>query len=100
MVSLDAQLLAVVVAPEADAPRLAYADAVASTDPARSELIRLQVELARWRRGGRKPPSPDAALIREGDLVRAHQAAWTASVRPLVQRAVMFRGFVEWSPTL
>ena len=58
---------AVLDAPTEDAPRAAYARAIAASDPERAELIDIQLELARARRahteGG--PPS----LHREGTLI-------------------------------
>lgn len=93
MADLRAALAAVLDAPTDDAPRLAYADAVAATDPERAELIRLQVALARARRTRQAPP--DGALNHEHALLRARAAAWSAELAPLVDKSQFLRGFVE-----
>lgn len=88
-----ALLHAVVAAPADDAPRLAYARAIAASDPGRAELIELQLALARARKAHTAPP--DASLHRELALLHAHGAAWAAGVAPLVDKWQFLRGFVE-----
>ncbi len=95
MASLGELHDAVVQAPEDDAPRIAYAEAIASTDPDRAELIRLQVALARWRRAHEDPPERLDASLRARILLDRHQPAWEADVRPLVAGCAFLRGFVE-----
>jgi uncharacterized protein (TIGR02996 family) len=73
----------VVRAPDDDAPRLAYADAIERRDPAHAEFIRLQ--LARFRdeaaRGvARGTPSP-----REAALRAQHGARWAHFIAPLAR---------------
>jgi uncharacterized protein (TIGR02996 family) len=96
MANLDALYEAVVAAPRDDAPRLAYADAVAATDPDRAELIRLQVALAGWRRTGPESTERTNASVRARILLDKHRGEWDANVRPLVTSCVFVRGFVEW----
>ena len=93
MADLTALLQAVVDAPTEDAPRLAYAGAVAASDPERAELIRIQIALARARKAHTAPDDP--ALARELALIRAHGDAWAADVKPLVTKWQYLRGFVE-----
>jgi uncharacterized protein (TIGR02996 family) len=90
---LAALIQAVVDAPTEDAPRAAYARAVAATDPERAELIDIQLELARARRAHTE--DGHASLNREGTLIRTHGARWAADVRPLVDEWGFLRGFVE-----
>ncbi len=84
---------AVVDAPTEDAPRAAYARAVAATDPERAELIDIQLELARARRAHNQDRQP--GLIREEILLRTHGARWAADVRPLVDSWQFLRGFTD-----
>lgn len=93
MADLTALLKAVVDAPADDAPRLAYADAVAASDPERAELIRIQLALSRARKA--HTALDDGSLSREFALIRAHGEAWAAGVRPLVAKWQYLRGFVE-----
>jgi uncharacterized protein (TIGR02996 family) len=90
---LTALLEAVLDAPADDAPRLAYAGAIAASAPERAELIELQIAQARARRAHRQPD--DASVMRTGALIRAHGAAWAADVKPLVDGWQFLRGFVE-----
>jgi uncharacterized protein (TIGR02996 family) len=95
--SPEAYLAAVTATPRDDAPRLAYADALARSRPERAELIRLQIA----RRGG----SP---TTRERDLLRQHGAEWARyleayareTTRPKPDPGWRFeRGFVAWIRT-
>jgi uncharacterized protein (TIGR02996 family) len=86
--------------PRDDAPRLAYADAVAARDPERAELIKIQLERAR-RRAERWQPERDMAegggdmIHREQGMVNRRGAEWAADVSPLVSSWHFGRGFVE-----
>jgi uncharacterized protein (TIGR02996 family) len=86
--------------PRDDAPRLAYADAVAARDPERAELIKIQLERAR-RRAERWQPERDMAegggdmIHREQGMVSRRGAEWAADVSPLVSSWHFGRGFVE-----
>ncbi|MCB1295518.1 MAG: TIGR02996 domain-containing protein [Gordonia sp.] len=78
--SLDELIRAVCADPADDAPRLAYADTVAAIDPARAELIRIQIE--RFRR-----EEAVGALVRnpgerERILLTCHGATWAREVAP------------------
>jgi uncharacterized protein (TIGR02996 family) len=76
-------LQTIIVAPDGDRPRLAYARAIERTRPERAEFIRLQVERARAERLSgalRSAPSP-----REQDLRRRFGADWGRYVAPLAR---------------
>jgi hypothetical protein len=90
---LAALMQAVVDAPTEDAPRAAYARAVAATDPERAELIDIQLELARARRAHTLDHHP--GLIREEILIRTQGARWATDVRPLVDKWQFLRGFTD-----
>lgn len=88
---------AVAADPLADEPRLAYADAVAGTDPERAEFIRMEVELTRRRAG-----HPARTSQEDGELSwRSHEKMttrgreWARSLRNLVGGFGFYRGFVE-----
>lgn len=93
MPDLAALMQAVVDAPTEDAPRAAYARAIAATDPERAELIDIQLELARADRAHIDTPSE--LSNRKVILLRKHGARWAADVQPLVDGWVFLRGFVE-----
>jgi uncharacterized protein (TIGR02996 family) len=90
---LAALMQAVVDAPTEDAPRAAYARAIAATDPERAELIDIQLELARARRAHTDPPFE--LSNRQVNLLRAHGPRWAADIRPLVDEWGFLRGFVD-----
>ncbi len=95
MATLEALHAAVIAAPDDDAARLAYANAVAATDPDRAELIRLQLNLTGWRRARIAPAAMTAAAQREQVLLHRNDGRWSADVAPLVSGVAFFRGFVE-----
>jgi len=90
---LTALLEAVVDAPTDDAPRRAYAAAVAASDPERAELIEIQLALSRARKAHTALDGP--SLRREHAVILARGEAWAADVRPLVAKLQYLRGFVE-----
>lgn len=101
--TLDALREAVIAAPEDDAPRVAYADAIESTDPVRAEFIRLQLALARCRREhlntDNPPVAPQTTLpayCYEGELSRKYGDEWAKDLKDLTTWFVFIRGFVEW----
>jgi uncharacterized protein (TIGR02996 family) len=85
----SAELLAAVYAePEADAPRLVYADWLTEAGDPRGEFITLQIA-----RAGR-PEQPASA--RETALLERHGRAWAARLDPLLGPDRAFqRGFLE-----
>jgi len=95
MTNLDALETAVLDAPDEDAPRRTFAAAIATTDPARAELIELQLAMAGWRKARLRPAAWEATAIREHALLRDHAARWSAAVGPLAARCRFLRGFVE-----
>jgi uncharacterized protein (TIGR02996 family) len=96
MAELDALLMEVLANPTDDAPRLAYAAAIEATDPLRAELIRVQIQLYRWRQTHAEPPERAALTIRETALVSDYGPAWGANLRGMIDRRVFGRGFVDW----
>jgi len=95
MANLAALHDAVVAAPDDDDARRAYARAIAATDPARAELVELQLQLAAWRREGVQPAAWTDAQLRQHALRTAHGERWASDVRELVDGWVFRRGFVE-----
>src|SRR5262245_31791010 len=84
----------ILASPDDDAPRLAYADWLEQHgERGRAKLIRYQIEAVRqapdepwWKQGGR----------RAADLLRAHQAEWSAlppEVARVASVACFERGF-------
>jgi uncharacterized protein (TIGR02996 family) len=83
--------------PEPDEPRLAYADVIQAIDPDRAELIRVQVELARSRRKGLPSFARADGYTRERILLDKHKERWSKNASEV--KGVVFlsflRGFVE-----
>ena len=87
-------LVAVLRSPRDDAPREAFAAAVARTDPPRAEFVRTQLEIARSRRSFH--PYDAAAAARAMGLASQHGRRWAAEVEPFLAGRFQFRrGFVE-----
>jgi hypothetical protein len=82
----------VIDVPQDDAPREAYASAVAGTDPDRAELIRLQLQIAK---ADRLRLSSSPASMQAGDLIRAHGTRWAGPINDAVTGWTFMRGFVE-----
>ena len=80
--------------PDSDAPRLAYADAVAKTDGARADLIRMQLEIVRMGRDGENSAVLDS---RVRTLLEKHKDAWAKDVARVhgVKWIGFERGFPE-----
>jgi uncharacterized protein (TIGR02996 family) len=97
MADADAFLNAVVADPDADAPRLVFADWLQeSGEPVhagRAEFIRSQVAYARL---GPRDSARWALLRREFELLAVHRDAWEGPLRQLGLTGWTFRrGFVE-----
>jgi uncharacterized protein (TIGR02996 family) len=108
---LDALLQAVLAAPDDDAPRLAYADALdaragaAAPDP-RASFIRAQILLARQGFADLAAAALDEdgeiarriawlqATDLERDLGAAHAVAWASPIAGMVQSYAFDRGFI------
>lgn len=90
MSELDDLLAACLAAPDDDAPRLVWADAVGGE---RGELVVIQCRLARED----LPPDEAGALIaRLDELLAAHGKAFSGfAENPAVRRCLFRRGFVE-----
>ncbi|MEI9982400.1 MAG: hypothetical protein WDN69_03810 [Aliidongia sp.] len=86
---------AVIAAPEADEPRLAYAAAIADTDPLRAELIDVQLRLDRLRKAQETGGERGMLAMRAGGLIREYGRAWAGDVVPLVDSWVFVRGFTD-----
>jgi uncharacterized protein (TIGR02996 family) len=91
--TLDQLAAAVVADPGGDSPRVAYADAVAASDPERAELIRLQLAMATARRAGGF--ATQAQRDRAKALVAAHGRTWAGRIAGRVCTYEFGRGFVE-----
>lgn len=86
---------AVLQAPDDDAPRLAYAQwCDGNGDPARAELIRLQIQLANTPRDILDSGRAAGMQYDEQRLLAAHASRWTAAIAPWIARAHFLRGFV------
>jgi uncharacterized protein (TIGR02996 family) len=120
MTERDALLAAIAAAPDDDVPRLVLADWLEERDDPLAEFIRLQIdleplrvpradpaaELERVKLLGCIPPGGERdhtttlarKLIREADLLRAHEDVWLGPIAPLVRdgwaRAEFRRGLV------
>ncbi|MCX5746805.1 MAG: TIGR02996 domain-containing protein [Proteobacteria bacterium] len=77
---LDVLRAAIFAAPDDDAPRMVYADALLERGDPRGELIVLQLR-------GVDP-------IRQAELVATHQAAWLGALAPALSEVVFERGFL------
>jgi uncharacterized protein (TIGR02996 family) len=84
----DALLEACLAAPEDDAPRLVWADAIGGE---RGELVVIQCDLAR---GGLAPAEVVRRKQRERELLAGHAAAWSG-LHGLATACSFQRGFVE-----
>jgi uncharacterized protein (TIGR02996 family) len=81
---------AVLVNPDADGPRLAYAE----QSPDRGDFIRTQLAIARELRAGDEPP--EELFDRESALLAKHGDDWAKPLEPWnVKDLVYRRGFVE-----
>ncbi|MCX5744693.1 MAG: TIGR02996 domain-containing protein [Proteobacteria bacterium] len=89
--NLDALLDAILEDPTDDASRLVYADVIAASDPARSEFITVQVQLAKAKPGS----AEKRALTRRETALLKHEHVWTKDVMQVADAATMKRGFVE-----
>ena len=89
-----AELYAAILADPDDVNlRLAYADAVADTDPEHAELIRLDVEDEQLGRTARRLPPEQS--IRRRQLSQAIGSRIAADVAPMVDSWQLRRGFPE-----
>jgi uncharacterized protein (TIGR02996 family) len=92
MIRADAFLHAILDDPDADAPRLVYADWLDEQgDADRAEFIRVQCAL--------DDPPPGAPLTalwgRQGDLLARHEQKWAAPVNRVAAAWTFHRGFIE-----
>src|SRR5437867_1736192 len=89
-------LVAVRDDPQDDVPRLAYADWLeergGADETARAELIRVQLALARAAEDD--PARPDL-MVRERELLDAHQVRWKAPLADVSASLTFVRGFPE-----
>jgi uncharacterized protein (TIGR02996 family) len=91
MVGADAFHRTILEQPEADGPRLVFADWLEEQGEPHAELIRLQCELARLAEGPRR----DALKVREREMLTAFDAHWLQPIRDLKLQARFRRGFLE-----
>jgi uncharacterized protein (TIGR02996 family) len=94
-----ALLDAVLADPDADEPRLRYAEWYDRLGDERGEFIRVQVDVVRSLRDrtyGHSVTGPHPLTDRERDLLAAHGPRWCAPFEPWSARDVVFRrGFAE-----
>jgi uncharacterized protein (TIGR02996 family) len=86
---------ACILDPDADAPRLAYADALLARGDPQGEFMALQLQAASAQKAGLpgalwRPLSSEA-----NELKRAHAQAWTTAICPPCLNPVFVRGLVE-----
>lgn len=93
MATHETLLQAIVDAPDDDAPRFAYADAVEkSGDPDRAEFIRLQCALDKMQPQASQRLALEA---REKELLEQHGWDWAEEFGTRVSEWVYRRGFIE-----
>jgi uncharacterized protein (TIGR02996 family) len=85
---------AVVADPDADAPRLAYAEDCDVRGDSRGQFIRLQIEATKLRREGWTSRSYEPA-DRANLLLHQHRSEWLAPLGSLAPEPRFYRGFVE-----
>src|SRR5947208_8065654 len=90
----EAAFLRLILAdPDADGPRLVYADWLDEHgDPARAEFIRLQCRMAGL--SSSDPLFPDL-FARESHLLDEHEDGWLGELRHSLVRWTFDRGFLE-----
>jgi uncharacterized protein (TIGR02996 family) len=97
MSEVEAFLAAIREEPDDEAPRLVFADWLDEQNDPRGELIRVQVELARW------VPSLSTRLElqnREQELLRQHRRTWLRSLAGLPGTICSFdRGLIDFTTT-
>jgi uncharacterized protein (TIGR02996 family) len=91
---------AILAAPAEDEPRLVYADWLVERGDPRGELIQLQCTLGRVLRGatlysGAVKGTRAELEAREKALLKKHQKAWLAPIRPWIRTWTWHRGFVD-----
>ena len=90
----EPELYAAVLAdPVANDPRYAYAEAVGGP---RAELIRVQLRLHRTQKMQYIPNDLGELVTREKALLAAHGDEWSREVKPLVDKLMFERGFIDW----
>jgi uncharacterized protein (TIGR02996 family) len=91
-VTREELVVAILADPDADAPRIAFAEWAATHDPPRAELVQLQLaDRDARRRYGRSVEAARSAEV----LLARHGAAWAAPVSMIATEPSFGRGFVE-----
>jgi len=96
MVAADAFLQAILDHPEADAPRLVYADWLEEQGEPLAELVRVQCQLARL---GESDPTRDRLLDRQEKLLEHFGALWSGPLQELGLAGRFDRGLHEVTVT-
>jgi uncharacterized protein (TIGR02996 family) len=78
--------------PDADEPRLIYADWLDDMGSPRGEFIRIQCELA----ATAPKDQPHSLKLRENELLRENEKRWAGPVSQWVDRFTFHRGFIEF----
>ena len=95
MSSLDQAAADVVARPRLDGARRRYADASRAIDPARAELIDVQLAAAALQRASAQPRRFEALTARASELLAAHQSRWLTGSSLAAAQPRWSRGFVE-----
>jgi uncharacterized protein (TIGR02996 family) len=88
----DELLPAVLNDPDADGPRLAYADAIEENDPERAALIRVQCALGHITNAD---PRHHELAQRERKLLDRHAPSWLGPLSEVLLASKLYRGFLE-----
>ena len=96
MSSTEGLLRSVLDSPASDVARLAYADAIASTDPDRAEFIRTQIRLAQsWNNPSVSDREQVALYDRSNKLIETFGRKWADTLAHYADGWQFRRGFVE-----
>lgn len=84
--------------PDSDEARVAYAEAIAETDPPRAELIRVQLHIIQSLRANGALLDRSDAYNRERQLLDEHKDAWVKPIASMqgVKWVGLMRGFPEY----
>jgi uncharacterized protein (TIGR02996 family) len=96
MIAADPFLQTILEQPEADAPRLVYADWLEEQGDPLAEMVRVQCELARLDDGH---PRRIPLKIREDELRTTYESSWIGPVKELGLDGKFSRGLLEVSIT-
>ncbi|MFO0845893.1 MAG: TIGR02996 domain-containing protein [Gemmataceae bacterium] len=88
----DVFLSAILIDPDDDLPRLAYADWLEEQGDPRGEFLHIQCRLARL---DDIDPAASALRQRERELLDLHRPTWLGELAPLTKQSTFRRGFLD-----